>query len=82
MKIYKPFVQAIKLFTNINLLVCACVSVVALLGLAVTSFGMLEYNEYGLDLSHITKTVNNKTYSAGIHFLGVGHEFLKFPRTV
>jgi len=43
---------------------------------------MLEYNEYGLDLSHISKQVRPDTYSAGIHFLGVGHEFLKFPRTV
>lgn len=40
-------------------IVCACVSVIAFIGLAVTSFGMLEYNEYGLDLSHITKTVND-----------------------
>ena len=34
---------------------CAAVSVLALISLVFTSFGMLEYNEYGLDLSHISK---------------------------
>jgi len=51
------------------------------------SFHSLDYNEYGLDYSSITKTVKfnynreNKISpdprSAGFHFLGIGHSFIK-----
>ena len=39
-------------------------------------------NEYGLDYSGITKTIDKNIFSAGIHFLGVAHSFIKFPSTV
>lgn len=62
--------------------VSLCVGVVALIVLIVTSFSMLEVNEVGLDYSGITKTINRNIYTAGIHFLGVAHSFIKFPITV
>lgn len=46
------------------------------------SFSILEYSEYGLDYSWITKTVNPQAYSGGFHYLGFCHSFLKFPRTI
>eukprot|EP01017_Pseudomicrothorax_dubius_P019405 TRINITY_DN2133_c0_g1_i2.p1 TRINITY_DN2133_c0_g1~~TRINITY_DN2133_c0_g1_i2.p1 ORF type:complete len:293 (-),score=92.04 TRINITY_DN2133_c0_g1_i2:68-946(-) len=41
-----------------------------------------RFNEYGLDYSGISKTVADKPFVGGIHFLGVGHSFIKFPKTV
>jgi hypothetical protein len=67
--------------------------------LIIISFSSLEYTEYGLDYSSISKTVfihisdiiiyfikkiqvYPEPYGSGIHFLGIGHSFYKFPRTV
>lgn len=61
---------------------CAITSAITLLILLINSFSSLEFNEYGLDYSSITKSINEKPYTAGIHFLGVGHSFIKFPKTV
>ena len=63
-------------------LVSLGIGVVALVILIITSFSQLEVNEVGLDYSGITKTIDKNIYSAGIHFLGVAHSFLKFPNTV
>jgi regulator of protease activity HflC (stomatin/prohibitin superfamily) len=47
------------------------------------SFASLPTVEYGLDYNAITLTVDNKTFSqAGLYFLGLGHSFIKFPRTI
>ena len=47
------------------------------------SFSSLQSVEYGLDYNAITLTVDNRTYdSAGLYFLGLGHSFIKFPRTI
>ncbi len=62
--------------------VSLAIGIVALAILIITSFAMLEVNEVGLDYSGITKTVDRNIYTAGIHFLGVAHSFLKFPITV
>ena len=48
----------------------------------ILSFASLEVNEYGLDYSSITKTVSSKPWTGGLHFIKVGHSFLKFPKTV
>ena len=48
----------------------------------ILSFSSLDYNEVGLDYSYITKTISPKIYPAGIHFLGMGHQFITFPKTV
>jgi len=46
------------------------------------SWASLEYTELGLNYSVITKTVQNEGYQAGRYFLGIGHEFIRFPSTV
>ena len=48
----------------------------------ILSFASLEVNEFGLDYSSITKTVSDRPWTGGLHFLKVGHSFLKFPKTV
>lgn len=58
------------------------VGVIAIIVLIFTSFRTLEVNEIGLDYSGITKTVDKQLYTSGIHFLGVGHSFIKYPTTV
>lgn len=57
----------------------ACLTLIILLSL---SFSSLDVNEYGLDYSSISKTISTDPYTAGIYFLGIGHSFKKYPRTV
>ena len=61
---------------------CLGVGVVALIVLIFTSFRTLEVNEVGLDYSGITKTIDKEIFTSGIHLLGVGHSFIKYPTTV
>ena len=49
--------------------------------LIIVSFKSLDINEYGLDYSSISKTIDNQAQQGGIHFLGVGHKFIKYPST-
>lgn len=58
------------------------VGAVSLLVLFLTSIRTLEVNEIGLDYSGITKTIDKMMYTSGIHVLGVGHSFIKYPTTV
>lgn len=45
------------------------------------SFGYVEYYEYGLDQSKITRTVDTETvYGPGRWFIGVSHGFIKYQR--
>jgi SPFH domain / Band 7 family len=47
------------------------------------SFSKLDGNEVGLDYSANSLTLDtSQVYSAGVHFLGVGHRFIKFPGRV
>lgn len=62
--------------------ICCCISSVILFIMILMSFSSLDYNEVGLDYSSISKTISPKIYSAGIHFLGIGHSFITFPKTV
>ena len=61
---------------------CACICCFVFVILCVSGFSSLQPNEYGLDYSGISKTVNSDPYEAGLHFLGVGHQFYKYPKTV
>lgn len=61
---------------------CLVVGVISILVLIFTSFRSLEVNEIGLNYSGITKSVDKDLYTSGIHFLGVGHSFIKYPTTV
>ena len=63
--------------------VCTCFIVIPSLIMIMMSFSSLPTVEYGLDYNAITLTVDNRTYdSAGLYFLGLGHSFIKFPRTI
>lgn len=42
----------------------------------------LTYNEIGLNYSSYFKSVENKTYSSGFHFLGLGHEFVPYQLNI
>lgn len=61
---------------------CTIISAITLFILILNSFSSLEFNDYGLDYSGITKGINPSPYTAGIYFLGIGHSFIKFPKTV
>mmetsp|Transcript_27166 Transcript_27166/g.24044 ORF Transcript_27166/g.24044 Transcript_27166/m.24044 type:complete len:170 (+) Transcript_27166:28-537(+) len=61
---------------------CLVVGVISILVLVFTSFRSLEVNEIGLNYSGITKSVDRDLFTSGIHFLGVGHSFIKYPTTV
>lgn len=61
------------------------VAVVAAISLAVLfffSFDTLEYQEYGLNLSRISETVERKPYTSGRYYLGIANHFIRFPRMV
>ena len=63
--------------------VCTCFIVIPSIIMISMSFASLPTVEYGLDYNAITLTVDNKTFSqAGLYFLGLGHSFIKFPRTI
>ena len=36
----------------------------------------------GLNYSSVSKTINKEAMSSGIHFLGIGHSFIKYPTTL
>lgn len=42
------------------------------------SLDKLEYNEVGLNYSSYFKSVENSTYEAGYHFIGLGHDFIPY----
>jgi len=47
------------------------------------SFSKLDANEVGLDYSANSLTIDtSQLYSPGVQFLGVGHEFIKFPTNI
>lgn len=59
---------------------CTIVFIVTVILVGV-GFSRLEVNEVGIDYSANSLTINtNELYTNGIHFLGVGHSFIKFPK--
>jgi hypothetical protein len=50
--------------------------------LLILGFSVLEATEYGLDYSWVSKNVDRKIYENGLHFLGIGHSFIRFPKMV
>lgn len=46
------------------------------------SIASLEYNQVGLNYSNIFKSVENRTYEAGFHFVGLGHSFIPYEMTL
>jgi hypothetical protein len=51
----------------------------AIVVLIAVSFSKLDANEVGLNYSYNSKTIENKIYSSGTKFLGLGHGFIDFP---
>lgn len=46
------------------------------------SIDSLSYNQVGLNYSGIFKSVENKTYHPGFHFIGLGHDFIPYDITI
>lgn len=62
---------------------CCCLWVVIGAFLIGFSFSSLDANQMGIDYNANTETIDMSTlYENGIHFLGVGHSFITFERTV
>jgi len=61
---------------------CCCVTCVAFIVAIAMSFSQLHATQFGLDYDHIFETVDPFVYTGGLHFLGVGHSFIKFSNTV
>lgn len=61
---------------------CVCTCLITFIVLIACSFSSLHQTQYGLDYNHITETIDSTVYTGGLHFLGVGHGFVKFPNTV
>ncbi len=65
-------------------------SLLVLVLIYVLGFSSLEATEYGIDYSWISKTVifylilkiSPQVYQNGLHHIGFGHSFIKFPKTV
>lgn len=61
-----------------------CIFVALTVGiLVVTSIKSLEPNELGLDYSANSLTIDTtQLYTAGVHYLGVGHSWISYPKSV
>lgn len=64
------------------LLSALTVGIIFLCAFLYVSVDSLEYNQIGLNYSEYFKTVENRTYSSGWYFLGLGHQFLKYQLNV
>jgi len=56
-----------------------CLAILSLIIFLSGAISTLEVNTYGLDYSNIGKTINENVYKSGIHFLGFGHSFIRYP---
>ena len=56
----------------------SCLTAFVLLILLASSLSVLGYNEVGLNYSNWFKTIEDKTYEHGVHFIGLGHSFIRY----
>lgn len=68
--------------TEKNLAYCILFGAGLFVALLFFSFEMLNTDQFGLNMSDISMRLENTTYGPGWHFIGVGHRFIKFPKTV
>jgi len=62
---------------------CCVLSTIAVIIVAVTSFKQLDQLDYGLDMDMVSATISSEVYTEpGLIFLGPGHRFVTYPRTV
>jgi hypothetical protein len=46
------------------------------------SLASVNFNHAGLNYSKYFKSVENKTYEQGFHFISLGHEFIQYDLTL
>eukprot|EP00708_Paratrimastix_pyriformis_P003888 GAFH01002694.1.p1 GENE.GAFH01002694.1~~GAFH01002694.1.p1 ORF type:complete len:322 (-),score=94.68 GAFH01002694.1:95-1060(-) len=64
-------------------LVIGVAALITMIVLIVCSFQWVEVGFYGLDANYIVQIVDDKnTYDEGRYFLGLGHGFIQYPKTV
>ncbi len=56
------------------------IAIIMICSMVPMSYYGLEYDDYGLDRNKLLNKVDYKVYSNGNYFLGLNHEFIKFPR--
>ena len=61
--------------------ICSCTCCIGFL-LILFGFSSLEATELGLNYSWISKTISLEVKENGLYFIGIGHSFIKFPKTV
>ena len=61
---------------------CCCCSCFISSLLIIFGFSSLEATEFGLNYSWISKSISPKVKENGLYFIGIGHSFIKFPKTV
>merc|ERR1711935_707448 len=63
-----------------GVILCSILSLTILVAviLIACSFSVLNYNEVGLNYSTRFKVIEDKTYTNGIHFIGLGHAFHRY----
>ena len=61
---------------------CCCYSCCCSFLLILFGFAALEATEFGLNYSWISKNISPNVKENGLYFIGIGHSFIKFPKTV
>ncbi len=61
---------------------CCCCSCFCSFLLIIFGFAALEATEFGLNYSWISKYISPSVKENGLYFIGIGHSFIKFPKTV
>lgn len=62
---------------------CCCALTLTIIIMLSMSFKTLDQLDYGLNYNAITCKIQDDVYSvAGLYFLGVGHRFITFPKTI
>lgn len=71
---------------NVQYIVAGCVCCVLLITsiiLIAVSVSVLEPNEVGIEYNTVQEEINTeKAFESGRHFLGVGHHFIIYPKTL
>lgn len=61
---------------------CCALSTIGVFIITLISFSSLGITEQGLDYAKISRTLDNKVYGPGYHYLGFAHKFITYPSTV
>jgi regulator of protease activity HflC (stomatin/prohibitin superfamily) len=57
------------------------IAIIMICSMVPMSYNGVEYDDYGIDRDKLLNKVNyDRVYSNGNYFLGLNHEFIKFPR--